>query len=62
MAMGTKQRAYERLFALLGMPPKTAAPQKDLHDMGKYGLGTKRTLEQYQDFVGVNLSTLEVRA
>lgn len=61
MATGTKQRAYQRLFTLLGMPKKPEA-QGELHDIGKYGLGTKRTLEQYQDFVGVNLSTLEVRA
>ncbi|CAM9960327.1 unnamed protein product, partial [Discosporangium mesarthrocarpum] len=28
--------------------------------LGKYGLGTKRTMKQYQNFVGVNLTTLEV--
>lgn len=60
-AEGTKARAYQRLFTLFGMPKKVDT--KEARDaIGKYGLGTKRTLEQYQQFIGVNLTTLEVCA
>lgn len=61
MAAGTKKRAYDRLFTLMGMPGKIDTPEMK-ESIGKYGLGTKRTLEQYQEFVGVNLTTLEVSA
>ena len=60
MAPGTKDRAYQRMFTLLGMPGKVDTPEM-WESIGKYGLGTKRTLEQYQEFIGVNLSTLEVK-
>lgn len=59
MRPGTKDRAYQRMFTLLGMPGKVDTPEM-WESIGKYGLGTKRSLEQYQQFIGVNLSTLEV--
>lgn len=59
MRPGTKDRAYQRMFTLLGMPGKVDTPEM-WESIGKYNLGTKRSLEQYQQFIGVNLTTLEV--
>ncbi|CAN0066682.1 unnamed protein product, partial [Hapterophycus canaliculatus] len=59
MATGAKELAYKRMFTLFGMPGKVDTPEM-WESIGRYGLGTKRTLEQYQEFIGVNLSTLEV--
>lgn len=59
MTPGTKDKAYQRLFTLFGMPGKVDTPEM-WESIGKFGLGTKRTLEQYQQFIGVNLATLEV--
>lgn len=47
------------MFTLFGMPGKVDTPEM-WDSIGRYGLGTKRTLEQYQEFIGVNLTTLEV--
>lgn len=58
-AGGMRAKAYERLFTLFGMPGKVDTPEMRA-SIGKYGLGSKRTLEQYQEYVGVNLTTLEV--
>lgn len=59
MAAGTKDKAYQRLFTLFGMPGKVDTPEMR-ESIGKFGLGNKRSLEQYQEFIGVNLTTLEV--
>lgn len=61
MPAGTKDRAYQRLFTLFGMPGKVDTPEM-WESIGKFGLGNKRSLEQYQEFIGVNLTTLEVTA
>ncbi|CAM9599732.1 unnamed protein product, partial [Ectocarpus fasciculatus] len=53
--------AYKRMFTLFGMPGKVDTEEM-WESIGQYGLGTKRTLEQYQEFIGVNLTTLEVGA
>lgn len=42
------------------MPGKVDTPEMKA-SIGKYGLGDKRSLEQYQNFIGVNFTTLEVR-
>lgn len=60
MVVGAKDLAYKRMFTLFGMPGKVDTPEM-WESIGRYGLGKKRTLEQYQQFIGVNLTTLEVR-
>lgn len=59
MVAGAKDLAYKRMFTLFGMPGKVDT-EEIWESIGQYGLGTKRTLEQYQEFIGVNLTTLEV--
>ncbi|CAM9826528.1 unnamed protein product, partial [Ectocarpus sp. 12 AP-2014] len=59
MVAGAKDMAYKRMFTLFGMPGKVDT-EEIWESIGQYGLGTKRTLEQYQEFIGVNLTTLEV--
>lgn len=61
MTAGTKDLAYKRLFTLFGMPGKVDTKEM-WESIGRYGLGNKRSLEQYQEFIGVNLTTLEVRS
>ncbi|CAM9815553.1 unnamed protein product [Pylaiella littoralis] len=59
MVIGAKDLAYKRMFTLFGMPGKVDTPEM-WESIGRYGLGKKRTLEQYQQFIGVNLTTLEI--
>ncbi|CAM9508341.1 unnamed protein product, partial [Ectocarpus sp. 6 AP-2014] len=59
MVAGAKDLAYKRMFTLFGMPGKVDTEEM-WESIGQYGLGTKRTLEQYQEFIGVNLTTLEI--
>ncbi|CAM9618094.1 unnamed protein product, partial [Chrysoparadoxa australica] len=56
MVIGQRKVSYERLAGLLGTTEKARA---DPPDMGKYGLGTARSMEQLQHFIGVDLTTLE---
>jgi len=53
------QRSKKRIFTLLKMPEGdlTEAGQRSL---GKYGLGDVRSLDEYEEFMGVNLKTREM--
>eukprot|EP00611_Tribonema_gayanum_P003164 TRINITY_DN12466_c0_g1_i1.p1 TRINITY_DN12466_c0_g1~~TRINITY_DN12466_c0_g1_i1.p1 ORF type:complete len:496 (-),score=126.69 TRINITY_DN12466_c0_g1_i1:352-1839(-) len=52
------KKAHKRLRALLGI---LGEPQPEGEDaIGKYGLGTKRSFQQFQEFVGANTTTLEI--
>ncbi|CAM9251612.1 unnamed protein product [Chrysoparadoxa australica] len=54
--VGQRKASYERLAGLLGTTEEARA---DPPDMGKYGLGTARSIEQLQHFIGVDLTSLE---
>ncbi|CAM9859249.1 unnamed protein product, partial [Phaeothamnion confervicola] len=54
-----REQAYRRLKTMLHMKGGEDTPEAHAA-IGKYGIGGRRTMEQYQRFVGVNLTTLEI--
>jgi hypothetical protein len=52
--------ALERYNHLLGLPVTQSDP-KIVFEIERYGLGTARTLEQYQQFAGINFQTREIK-
>jgi hypothetical protein len=49
-----REAANKRIWTLLGMPGGDSSPSAR-QALGKYGLGTKRTLDQLKAFTGINL-------
>lgn len=45
--------SIQRVKTILGLPGGKQSSE-DIIDIGKYGLGTKRTLRQLSDFIGVD--------
>lgn len=55
-----KKKAIQRVKYILGMIDKRAVHPDYFIDIDKYGLGKKRSLREYEKFVGVNLKTKTV--
>jgi hypothetical protein len=55
----------KRVRALLGIPPSPTEPKefnKEVPDLGKFGLGTKRELIDYEKYAGINFKLQAVQS